>query len=122
MQDLDKLIDEALESEERELLRSIGEEPRYMTQLLGLFDGKTGWLNAIMLVAQTLLFVAGAWMAWNFYEASDTLSALHWGMPAAVFLLMSLIIKMALWPTIQTNRLMRELKLIQLQIARGTKG
>lgn len=122
MQDLDKLIDEAQESEERELLRSIGDEPRYMTQLLGLFDGKTGWLNAIMLVAQTLLFVVGAWMTWNFYKASDTLTALHWGMPAAVFLLMSLIIKMALWPTIQTNRLMRELKLIQLQIARGTKS
>lgn len=122
MQDLDKMIDEALESEERELLRSIGEEPPYIAQLMGLFDGKTGWLNAIMLVVQTVLFVIGAWMAWTFFGTSDTLSALHWGIPAAVLLLMSLIIKLAMWPTIQANRLMRELKLIQLQIARGAKS
>lgn len=122
MQDLDKMIDEALEIEERDLLRSIGEEPPYMAQLLGLFDGKTGWLNAIMLVAQTLLFVAGGWMAWTFFESNDVLSALHWGIPAAVLLLMSLIIKMAMWPTIQANRLMRELKLIELQIARAAKS
>jgi hypothetical protein len=31
---------------------------------------------------------------------------------------MSLIIKMALWPTMQTNRILRELKRIELQIAR----
>jgi len=29
------------------------------------------------------------------------------------------VIKMALWPSIQTNRLMRELKRIERQIARG---
>ena len=122
MQDLDKLIDEALESEERDLLRTIGEEPRYTLQLLSLFDGKTGFLNVIMMAVQTLLFLAGAWMAWTFFETSDALSALHWGIPAAVFLLMSLIIKMAMWPTIQANRLLRELKLIQLQIARAAKS
>lgn len=122
MQDLDKMIDDALESEERDLLRYIGEEPPYMAQLLGLFDGKTGWLNAIMLVVQTLLFLAGGWMAWNFFGTTDALDALHWGISAAVLLLMSLIIKMAMWPTIQANRLMRELKVIQLQIARGAKS
>lgn len=122
MQDLDKMIDDALESEERDLLRSIGEEPPYMSQLLGLFGGKTGWLNAIMLVVQTLLFLAGGWMAWTFFETNDALSALHWGIPAAVLLLMSLIIKMAMWPAIQANRLLRELKLIQLQIARAAKS
>jgi len=36
-----------------------------------------------------------------------------------VLLLMSLTIKMALWPSIQTNRLMRELKRIELQIVRS---
>ncbi len=47
------------------------------------------------------------------------LTALRWGLPTAVPLLMSLTIKMALWPSIQTNRLMRELKRIELQIARA---
>jgi hypothetical protein len=32
---------------------------------------------------------------------------------------MSLIIKMGMWPTLQTNRVIRELKRLELQVARA---
>ena len=119
MSNSERTIDDAIDAEERELLRSIGEEPGYVAQALGIFGGRLGWVNAVLMIVQGAAFIGGAWAAWNFFSADDALTALRWGLPAAVLLLMSLTIKMALWPTIQTNRLMRELKRIELQIVRS---
>ncbi|MCA1661958.1 MAG: hypothetical protein LC648_07285 [Novosphingobium sp.] len=121
MKDVDAVIGEALDAEERALLRAIGEEPGYFTQLFGIFEGRTGWVNAMMMLIQSVVFVAGAWMAWRFFLAAEPLEALRWGLPAAVLLLMSLMIKLALWPSLQTNRVIRELKLIELQLARAAR-
>ena len=121
MRDLDRIIDEALDAEERELLRGIGEEPGYFDQVLGIFSGRLAWVSALLMVVQGAAFLAGAWAAWNFFAAEEALTALRWGLPAAVLLLMSLTIKMAMWPTLQANRLMRELKRIELQLARGAR-
>ncbi len=122
MRDLDRMIDEALDAEERELLRSIGEEPGYVEQALGIFSGRTGRVSVILMIVQGAAFLGGSWAAWNFFAVNDVLSALRWGLPAAVLLLMSLTIKLAMWPAIHANRLMRELKLIELQIARSSKS
>lgn len=116
MRDIDDMIDEAMNTEERELLRRIGEEPSYLQQAMGIFDGRTGWVNLVLMMAQGAGFVAGVWAAWNFFAADDVLTALRWGLPAATLLLMSLTMKMALWPTIQANRVIRELKRMELQI------
>lgn len=114
MRDLDASIDAALDAEERELLRNIGEEPGYFSQALGVFGGRTGWVNMILMVVQGAMFLAGVWAAWNFFQADDALTALRWGLPSAVALLMALIIKLALWPVLQTNRLLREIKRLEL--------
>lgn len=120
MRDLDQMIDEALDAEERDLLRSIGDEPGFFAQVFGVFGGATGWVNLILMVVQGALFIAGVWGAWNFFEAADPLTAIRWGLPAAVLLLMALVMKLALWPTIQANRVIRELKRLELQIARAS--
>lgn len=120
MQDLDAMIDEALDAEERELLRRIGEEPGFFAQASGIFSGATAWVNVLLMFVQAGLFVAGVWTAWNFFQADEAFTALRWGLPSAVLLLMALVIKLSLWPTIQTNRVIRELKRIELQIARAS--
>jgi hypothetical protein len=122
MRNLDDLIDEALDAEERDLLRSIGEEPGFFSQVQGIFGGPTGWVNAIMMAAQTLLFLAGAWAAWHFFQAGDPVAQLRWGFPAAVLLIVATILKMALLPRMESNRLMRELKRIELQLARSSRS
>jgi hypothetical protein len=122
MRDLDKMIDEALDTEERELLRSIGEEPGFLHQAFGIFSGSAGWVHFLLMGIQGLVFVAGVLSAWNFFQTGDVLTALRWGLPAGVLLLMSLIIKMGMWPTLQTNRVIRELKRLELQIARASRG
>lgn len=122
MRDLDKVIGEAFDAEERDLLKSICEEPGFFSQTFGMFSGPAGWVHYLLMGIQGLLFIAGVLAAWNFFEAADMLTALRWGLPAGVLLLMSLIIKMGMWPTLQTNRVIRELKRLELQIAQATRS
>lgn len=119
--DLDKMIDEALGEEERALLRSIGEEPGFFAQAFGMFAGPAAWVNLLLAVVQAVFFVAGVWAAINFFAADDALTALRWGLPGAVLLLTGLVIKMSMMPTLQSNRVIRELKRIELQIASAAR-
>jgi hypothetical protein len=122
MRDLDKMIDEALGQEESELLKQIGHEPGFFAQAFGLFGGRLGWVNLLMMAVQAVLFVAGLYAGWMFFAANDPVLQLRWGLPAAVLLILATMIKLALWPEIHVNRLMRELKRIELQIARSGRG
>lgn len=122
MREIDHKLDDALRAEESELLRQIGEGPGQVEQSLRLFTGATGWVHIVLAVVQAVFFFGGIWAAWRFFEAEDVLSALRWGLPAATLILMALIIKMGMWPSIHTNRIMLELKRIELQMARGGRG
>ena len=115
MTDIDRMIEEALQGEEQALFRETAREPGFFAQAFGLLGGPNGWVNVLMVVIQAALFVSGVWAGWRFFEAETALSALHWGLPAAVLVLASLIIKLGMMPEIQANRLMRELKRQQLQ-------
>ena len=121
MRDLDQMIDEVLDAEERDLLRNIGAEPGFFSQAFGVFTGPAAWVNLLLAVIQSVFFIAGVWAAWNFFQAADALAAVRWGLPALLLLLTGLIIKMALWPTLQTNRVLRELKRLELQVARASR-
>ena len=117
MRDVDNLIEEALGREEREILSRIGEEPGFFGMAFGLFSGSLGWVNILLMVVQGVAFLAGAYAAWMFFEAGDAVSQLRWGLPSAVLLILSAMVKMAMWPNIHADRLMRELKRIELQLA-----
>lgn len=122
MRDIDELIDRAVDEEERELLRSIGEEPGFFGQVFRIFRGPTGWVWVVMMIVQAVLFLAGAWAGWHFFEATDALSAVRWGLPATVLLISALTIKLSMVPTMETNRLLRELKRVEWQLARTRDG
>ena len=117
MNQSDDAISRAVAAEERELLRAIGEEPPFLSQSLRLFGGTNGWVNTIVMVAQTLAFLASLWAGWHFFQASTDLEALHWGLPAAVLFLMSLILKLSLWPVMLVNRLMLQIKRVEIMLA-----
>jgi hypothetical protein len=121
MQDIDKLIDEALGQEESDLLRRVGGKPDLVEFALGGFGRGVGWLVWLMMFVQIVMTAAGAWAAWEFFQATDPVSQLRWGLPAAVVLLMALIIKSAVPPAVHHDRVMRELKRLELQLAR-TQG
>lgn len=110
----DHIIDQTLAEEERDLLRRIGEDPGHVQQALSLFAGRSGWVSGVLLAVQAAMFVGGVWTGWRFFQAEDALTALHWGLPSAVLLIMALMLKLALWPVMQTNRLLAALRRLEL--------
>ena len=51
--------------------RRIGEEPGFFGLAFGLFSGRLGWVNMLLMLVQAVLFLGGAYAAWMFFEAGD---------------------------------------------------
>lgn len=116
MRDLDAMIDEALDAEEKELLRTL-DEPGFFSQAFGIFSGPAGWASVLVIVVQAAIFVAGLWAAWHFFQANDAVTQLRWGLPAAVAMIVTLVMKTSLMPRIESNRVLLALKRVELQVA-----
>ena len=115
-------IEAAIIAEEKALLAAIREEPGFIRQATSLFAGPAGWVGILLTVVQAVLFVAGVWAGWHFFQAGETLEALRWGLPSAVALLMALIIKLSLVPQMQANRVIREIRRLEVVLAPGTEA
>ncbi len=115
MPSIDELIKEALSDQEAEIVKST-EELGYFALAIGLFRGKLGWITWVIMAVQSAMFVAGAGCAWQLYTATALLPALQWGLTAAVLILMAGMLKMSLMPQIQADRVLRELKRVELLI------
>jgi len=115
MTSIDELIKEALTAQESEIIKST-EELGYFPLAMGIFRGKLGWVSWVIMLVQGAMFVAGVWAAWRFFGAVEVLEAVKWGLSAAVLLLMAGMLKFSLMPQIQADRVLRELKRVELLI------
>jgi len=115
MPSIDDLIKEALSDQEAEIMKST-EELGYFALAVGMFTGRLGWVSWVIMLVQTAMFFIGAWAAWQFFLAEETLAALKWGLSAAVVLIMATQMKMSFMPQLQADRVLRELKRVELLI------
>ena len=116
MDKLDKLIEEALQNEDHEILSETA-ELGYFAASRDLFRGKTAWVSWVIMIVQTVMFVVSVWMAFKFFAATDVLVAVKWGISAAVVMLAGFNLKLSLMPQLQADRIMRELKRVELMLA-----
>lgn len=117
MDNLDKMISDALDGEELEILKKIGHEPSFPAQAIGLFHGRIGWLNGAVLLMHLLFVAGGVYAAWRFFTMREVLDAVRWGLPAAVLLLAALHTRIALIRSMQTNRVIHAVKILEAKVA-----
>lgn len=117
MDELDRKIEEALSAEDRALMEHFGEQG-LLGQLGSLFSGKLAWLTAVTLIAGFGMFILGVYAAWNFVNAPDIPGMLRWGAVAWFGFIGLMMIKVWSWMRMETNRILREVKRLELQIAR----
>jgi hypothetical protein len=117
--DLDAQIKSALSGEDRSILDATQELGWFQ---LGLkqFTGKLGWVVWTIVTVQIALFAVGIWCAVQFFAATETLEAVKWGISGAVLILASLQLKLSLMPQMQADRVIREIKRLQLMVASHT--
>jgi len=116
MQKLDEMIKEALGGEDRRIFDET-EELGFFALGLSQFRGKLGWVTWAITIVQTVMFLAGIWCITQFFQATDVLLALKWGLSGAVLWIIGTSLKMSLMPRMQADRVIRELKRIELMLA-----
>lgn len=118
MSKLDKMIEEALSAEDRAVLSRFGEQG-LLGEIGGLFSGKMGWWVALTMLVQVALFAAGLYAAAQFLTLDDPVRVMRWGVAAAVWFMAMGVIKLMHWQQMQANRILREVKRLELQMARA---
>ena len=118
MNELDKKIREALRKEDAELFEDFGEEPSVFEMLIETCRGRHRWLNILGAFWTLVFLVLGILAAVKFFSAEATRDIVMWA--AACILCMSAVSMLKIWYFLemQRNAITREIKRLELQIAR----
>lgn len=112
MDNLDRMIADALARHDE-----TPADPGYFPLAFSIFSGRQGWAVWVMMVVQTVMFVAAVWAGWHFFAATEVLAAIKWGLGAATLAIVATQLKMALMPVMQANRILLEIRRLELRLA-----
>jgi uncharacterized membrane protein len=116
MDKTDELIKQTLSAEDRDLLARHG-EPGYFSQAFGLFRGSLGWVVWVAYLCGIIAFAGFGVSLWRSWHATDALAAVQWGVLAIVLFQFTMIMKSFLGSHLEANRMLREFKRVELQLA-----
>ena len=108
MSDLDNKIRAALQGD------SPDAEPNLAEEVITVFRGRHRWMHAIIVVVTLIFVVLAVWASLQFYHAEVVREQLLWGGLALVALLMISFMKVWFWLEMHTNRILREVKRVEL--------
>lgn len=117
MSRIDDMIAEALSEEDRAIVEATAERGWFR---LGAdqFRGKLGWVTWVVMIVQTAMFIAAVWAGWHFFNATEVLLAVKWGISAGTLVIAALSMKLSLMPQIQADRILRELHRVELMLVK----
>lgn len=117
--DLDELISEALDHEDRKLLGRYAEQPGFFAQVFSIFSGSLGWVMAIVTLMVPIFFGLFLWTGWKFFHQADVIMAMRWGLGSLACLQIILFFRGILFQQVMTNQVLREVKRMELQMLRA---
>lgn len=124
MKNFDDLIGRALTEEDRALLAS-HREPGYVAQAFGLLRGPMAWVMWVAYLAAVGAFAAGVYALWQLTSATDAVVAVKWGVASVCLFQVTIMCKSFMGNRMEANRLLREVKRVELQVSLlrdGTAG
>ena len=107
------MIEAALSGQDQRIL-SETEELGCFALGFSQFRGKLGWVTWVIMSVQITLFAISIWCAIRFFGSTEPLEAIKWGIPGGVLMLMATLMKLSLWPQMQADRVIREVKRLEL--------
>ena len=117
MSHADDAIREALSKEDADLLAKLQEEPGSFRQIVGIFQGPLNWIYVTFLVAAVVLGIVGVYSVWRFAAATELRPLFYWGGAVAFCLIVLSVVRLVFFMQLNTNRILRELKRLELQVA-----
>jgi len=117
MTDIDKEIEDVLDAEERALHRELGEQGLY-AQWFSVYRGPQAWIALIMTFVSFVMAVIAFYAVYRAFEIGGGAEAMRWGGLAILLMFMVSFMKVWFWMRMESNRVIREIKRVELQIAR----
>lgn len=118
MKELDRKLREALEVEDAELLQAMDSEPSVFEFIFDSFRGRERWLMMLSAFWMIVFLVLGVVSAVQAFAAEQQRAILLWGAGVLVSILAVATIKIMWWMELTRNALTREIKRLELQVAR----
>lgn len=122
MNELDDKIRQALEETGIDTGEFENEDEDTLRMLIAdAYSGKLRWMSILAAFWQLVFFVVWIWAGFQFFEAGSTDDRILW---ATVFLMSGVMVsmlKIMQWMIINRNRILREVKRLELEIARMGK-
>lgn len=118
MTKLDHAIRQALSAEDAEFLARFGTDQPLHSQLLDTFSGQFRWLNVFAAIITFAMFGLSVYCAWRLFGASELREAMLWSTGVGVTVLAVAMLKIWFWMELHKNQIMREVKRLELQVAR----
>ena len=118
MSNLDRAIRDAFSQEDREFLSRFDDHSTPVGEVLDTFRGQWALMNAFAAVITFALFGAFVYCAWHMFGASDVRETVLWSVGAMITMLGVAMLKMYFWMEMNKNMLLREVKRLELQVAR----
>lgn len=115
MTDLDAKIRDALKAEDADLF---GDEPGLPAMVAESFRSKNRWLVWVVWVSIFIFTAIAGWTAYRFFTAETIDAKLEWGLIVALAMLSVVMLEQWYWMELQKNTVVREVKRVELQIAR----
>jgi hypothetical protein len=112
MNDLDQKIQAALRRADAG--DTLAGEPNLAEEVITAFRGRHRWLSTLMVVVNLVFFAGVIWSAVRFLGAGTVQAQMQWGALAFVLLVAVTSIKLWFWLELHTNRVLRELKRVEL--------
>jgi len=118
MTQIDEAIRQALSAEDAKALERYGSDASLIQQVLEAFQGRTALLNVFVWIAATALGAASVYCGWRFFEATDVPHMLRWGGGTLLAAISLISAKLWFWQELKSNQVIREVKRLELQVAR----
>jgi hypothetical protein len=118
MNNLDHAIRDALSKEDAEFLARLDQEQSPFREAMGTFSGKWGTMNVFAALVTFAMFGLFVYCAWNAVTAVDARATVIWSAGALWAALAIAMLKMYFWMEMNKNVVLREVKRLELQVAR----
>jgi hypothetical protein len=118
MSKFDDAIKDALSKEDDAFLAGLEQEPGAIQQMAGIFQGPLSRFYVLIFIVAVALGFFGVYAGWRFAISTDLRPLFHWGALTGFCLVVLAVVRVLFFMQINTNRILREVKRLELQVAR----
>jgi hypothetical protein len=118
MTSIDEKIKQALSEEYKDIIEENDKIDANPFRQMGVgFSSKMSWMYILVMFFTVLFAIMMFYSIYQFYYETEIKSLIGWGVAIIVFTFVTQISKMWYWSELGRNRVIREIKLLELQIA-----